>query len=515
MATRSCCASGHVDGKGKSLPATGGGAGGRTHAAGKDGGWYGKGWRLTEGGEWTQETWSGAGEEWSDGGQHAWPMGASPASPRSATRSRSQRRKKVSGDTGSEIPMDTAHGANASRRVTGSWFARRSAIISDGSNWSCQLCGQVHSFEWWYLDCRRWPLCAHCVVALLAPCAEFELEIHWSLFLRPAQLEQYGTLARDFVVDYVAASSFGERLCGWKSARSMLYDFVAIFARNAFLEKQGDIISTSYKLVPSLGVLEPWLESYINLVPRSHRSGFVAVRDVYRPAEAVEKTVLVAFANARVGDCCFAKGFVQEEQMVLQSTDMAVRLRQSKPCLKHLEVLLLQSVYFDAWWSREAAAEKEELRRDAIEVSPSCAVNVLFANAPNMKHKTDYSLPDLRELATKICSVFAVAEAVDAPCIFSGLLGGGAFRNNRALILLLHLLLQPRDTKRILKFHLPVMRSYSSMSCAELELSLVRHADKLLSELQRLGVRTLGEALDALFGMSLRLSHCDADLVCE
>ena len=56
----------------------------------------------------------------------------------------------------------------------------------------------------------------------------------------------------------------------------------------------------------------------------------------------------------------------------------------------------------------------------------------------------------------KLVLVFAVAAERNSPEIFSGLLGGGAFRNNRPLVLLLHLLLQPIGDRRPITFHHPM-----------------------------------------------------------
>jgi len=49
-----------------------------------------------------------------------------------------------------------------------------------------------------------------------------------------------------------------------------------------------------------------------------------------------------------------------------------------------------------------------------------------------------YEPPKLHMLAKKVTLIFAAAAELDSPMIFSGLLGGGAFRGNRPLVLLLH-----------------------------------------------------------------------------
>ena len=41
-------------------------------------------------------------------------------------------------------------------------------------------------------------------------------------------------------------------------------------------------------------------------------------------------------------------------------------------------------------------------------------------------------------LAKKVLLIFAAADRLNSPVVLSGLLGGGAYRNNRPLVLLLH-----------------------------------------------------------------------------
>ena len=53
----------------------------------------------------------------------------------------------------------------------------------------------------------------------------------------------------------------------------------------------------------------------------------------------------------------------------------------------------------------------------------------------------------------KLVLVFAVAAERNSPEIFSGLLGGGAFRNNRLLVSLLHILVQPIGDRPPVTFH--------------------------------------------------------------
>ena len=67
-----------------------------------------------------------------------------------------------------------------------------------------------------------------------------------------------------------------------------------------------------------------------------------------------------------------------------------------------------------------------------------------------------YDRWSLEMLAMKLVLVFAVVAERNRPEIFSWLLGGGAFRNNRPLVLLLHFLLQPIGDRRPVTFHHPI-----------------------------------------------------------
>merc|ERR1712194_586776 len=97
--------------------------------------------------------------------------------------------------------------------------------------------------------------------------------------------------------------------------------------------------------------------------------------------------------------------------------------------------------------------------------------------------------------------------------ILTGLLGGGAFRNNRGLVLLLHLLCQRRDSRIPVLFHHPIFWSFSELSEEQLEENVKRSADRLLEALAAAQVTTLGDALSFLLSKRLPLSHYDADLV--
>merc|ERR1712117_388832 len=114
----------------------------------------------------------------------------------------------------------------------------------------------------------------------------------------------------------------------------------------------------------------------------------------------------------------------------------------------------------------------------------------------------------------KVLLIFEVADRLDSPMILSGLLGGGAFRNNRPLVLLLHLLLQPPGSERQLLFHHPVFWSFCGSATEVLEEWIVKRADSYLEQCQQADYKTLDQVLRAVLSdANLRLSEDDGDLV--
>jgi len=273
-----------------------------------------------------------------------------------------------------------------------------------------------------------------------------------------------------------------------------------------------DIFSHRWKLG------DRWLESPVNLQSMEERGDFFACQpDVYDYNTARQESLIVDFANKHVGGGCFGGGFVQEEQMVTQSSDFAARLKSHQDYMSNDEAITYEGVHMDLWWSREAAAKKHslDLERD-VQECPRGPFNVIAVNAPVMSHRVTYSLEDLQMLAMKTHLIFEVARELDSPEVFSGLLGGGAFRGNRPLILLLHLLLQPQansDNAIVLNFHNPIFWSFGGMPIAEMESSMVDAAAELLSKLRKAGVQTMQEALQEIVTWKLSTSEGDKDIV--
>jgi hypothetical protein len=86
------------------------------------------------------------------------------------------------------------------------------------------------------------------------------------------------------------------------------------------------------------------------------------------------------------------------------------------------EGISYEGVHMDAKWSRNAAENKTVLRLTDIQAQRSNPLTILAVDAPSMH--AAYWPDDLQMLAAKILIIFAAAEQLHTPKIFSGVLGG-------------------------------------------------------------------------------------------
>ena len=264
-------------------------------------------------------------------------------------------------------------------------------------------------------------------------------------------------------------------------------------------------------------------EVEVNLIERIRRPNFRCDKDVYRYDYDHTKwpnTLIVDFANKHVGGGCFGdKGFVQEEQMVAQSTDFAACLYYHRPMLDWYQCVEYQGVHMDAWWPRTAAAKRQELEFSDIRACHPKPLTILAVHAPQLSKRriAHPTLDQIGHLAVQIAFIYGVAQERQSSQVFTGLLGGGAFRNNRPLILLLHMLLQPFEGGPEVVFHHPIFQVHShDMKDEDLESGVLTAADvmleKLTDEMALKGQRSLFHALKAVVSWNLDSSHYDADL---
>jgi hypothetical protein len=251
---------------------------------------------------------------------------------------------------------------------------------------------------------------------------------------------------------------------------------------------------------------DAWKLFSINLQPLEERAdSFEISRDVYRYKGLSKGTLIVDFANKHVGGAWDRGGYVQEEQMVAQSTDFAVCLAEEREWLKSNEVATYEGVHIDVWWPRRIASQGLKMSTEDIQPELSSPLVVIAVDAPDLKRTfRQYDLNVLEFLARKVYMCFAIQDQLDCPLMYSGLLGGGDFRGNRPLVLLLHLLLHNGERKVL--FHTPIF------SKEWLEPEVATRAEEMLERLRRKRVCTLEEALQEIQQWHLPLSSHDADL---
>lgn len=124
--------------------------------------------------------------------------------------------------------------------------------------------------------------------------------------------------------------------------------------------------------------------------------------------------------------------------------------------------------------------------------------------------KYDHSI--LLWLAQSTAFIFEVGRKLKAPRILCGLLGGGAFRGDRPLTLLLHLLLEPEEAAIPMEFHYPVFWQYGRVGTEELEQAILERADEMLERLRRSKAANKTEAISEILKWNLPFSHEDKDL---
>lgn len=328
------------------------------------------------------------------------------------------------------------------------------------------------------------------------------------LVCRPTKY--YPVLERQAITDIASKPNYGKRLCGRAGKHTLIFDHVADLSRDSCTQKVTDVTSTVW----SYSRRKTWLHRSLDLRAISERSSLQCVPDVYQYEGALPGTLVVDFANQHVGGGCWSGGFVQEEQMVAQSLDFAVRLHKHRETIGRHEVVSYQGVHMDAWWPRAEAAKKTKLNMSAVKHCLSQPLTILAVDAPDLSginsRGATYSEEALLMLAEKISLIFGVAAELQSPVVFSGLLGGGAFRGNRPLVLALHAMLQPASSACQLLFHCPIFQSNGGRG--SLEQAVVGQADQMLEVLRQRGVSTLAEALDEVLSWQLPLSLGDADL---
>ena len=142
---------------------------------------------------------------------------------------------------------------------------------------------------------------------------------------------QCSCLPRADISTFTSAPFFAARICRNPDTHNgRMFDHVAALALQHGDGKHSDVVSKIWQLHWQNN---DWLSCPINLIPRKDRTIFTCFADVYDLRYAPAHTLVVDFANKHVGGGCFSSGFVQEEQLVMQSLDLAARLAAHRPFL--------------------------------------------------------------------------------------------------------------------------------------------------------------------------------------
>ena len=153
---------------------------------------------------------------------------------------------------------------------------------------------------------------------------------------------------------------------------------------------------------------------------------------------------------------------------------------------------------------------REDMNPYASLPRPSPPLVVLAADAPRVRSAC-CDREDVQFLATKILLLFYAARTLGCPSISSGLLGGGAYRGNRPLVLVLHMIIKA-SLPVPLRFHLTVLRSFSSHPPQVLQMRIRMVAESMLRRLFQTEISTMDHAITLLLSSPLPSSHDDADV---
>ena len=153
---------------------------------------------------------------------------------------------------------------------------------------------------------------------------------------------------------------------------------------------------------------------------------------------------------------------------------------------------------------------REDMSPYAPLARPSSSLVVLAADAPRVR-SASCGREDVQLLATKILLLFYAAHTMGCPSLSSGLLGGGAYRGNRPLVLVLHMIIKA-SLPVPLRFHLTVLRSFSRHPPPVLQMRIRMVAESMLRRLFQAEVSTMGHAITLLLSSPLPSSHNDEDV---
>ena len=135
--------------------------------------------------------------------------------------------------------------------------------------------------------------------------------------------------------------------------------------------------------------------------------------------------------------------FNQSADLMLQLYDRKVTYRRGD-VINEWQAMTFEGVYFDTWWNRDACALKLDLPLGSIQWKQSESMTVIAIDAPHLHKQQYYTKQQVLWLARKIKMAYLCAIRLECSTILTGLLGGGAYRGSRPLVLLLHMVFGAR-----------------------------------------------------------------------
>ena len=142
-----------------------------------------------------------------------------------------------------------------------------------------------------------------------------------------------------------------------------------------------DTVVTRWKVVKDFWKMP------LNLSEVDGRHNVTLLDDIFSYKDKDESTMVVDFSNRKIGGGCFGKGFVQEEQMVAQSSDFATVLLWDYVENKTLKIrphqcLTISGMSYDLWWNKANAMLKESIVATSILPTNTKAMTILAIAAP-------------------------------------------------------------------------------------------------------------------------------------
>jgi hypothetical protein len=270
------------------------------------------------------------------------------------------------------------------------------------------------------------------------------------------------------------------------------------------------------------------------LVTLDSRSDVIWSADAMPVHEGTPTDMFVDFAGSSLGGGFRGamKTAVQEEQMFMQSVSLMCLADHVPTTIDSECPHLIEGVLFDQYWTTSAALDRDagrcmRMRTERKTQLEPVSTNVLAIRAwsykdlvkairPESAAGLTYSRADILAVLRQIQAMEEIADTRNYKHVFSGLLGAGAFRGNKPLIMALQVMAHPANSGRQLHLCCPV-KAYSMPNTTRKMLSeIVRDkASHIIRTVRSAGCSTWDDVVDLLAAWQLPFSQQDADLTHE